>query len=327
MVKIAIIGAGFSGLSAAHLLKNDADITLFEKARGVGGRMSTRRATPYFFDHGAQYFTVCTQPFQSFIQPLIDQNIIKRWDPRYINFDDKEIIERKNWSEENPRYVGVPGMNMVAKHLAKDFNFHINTKITSLHKKGKWQLTDDQGQQYLNFDWVISSVPSPQLVDLMPENFKYKQHINTIKMHPCFSLMLGFEKKFPLEFEAAHITNSDLSWIGVNSHKPERANLFTLIIHSSEKYAKNHINHAHEEVMGHLVAETSRIIGYNLKNVDYKALHLWRYTNTHTRGSSKIFLDYDNKIGACGDWCVGGRVEGAFTSAYNLANKMKEYGL
>ena len=56
MTKIAIIGAGLSGLSVAHLLKNHAEVTLFEKARGVSGRMSTRRAEPYFFDTRSTIF-------------------------------------------------------------------------------------------------------------------------------------------------------------------------------------------------------------------------------------------------------------------------------
>ena len=60
MTKISIIGAGLSGLSVAHLLKDYADITLFEKARGVSGRIASRRAEPYVFDHGAQYFTART---------------------------------------------------------------------------------------------------------------------------------------------------------------------------------------------------------------------------------------------------------------------------
>ncbi|MGB2517422.1 MAG: NAD(P)-binding protein, partial [Pseudomonadales bacterium] len=34
LTKIAIIGAGLAGLSAAHLLKEHSDITVFEKARG-----------------------------------------------------------------------------------------------------------------------------------------------------------------------------------------------------------------------------------------------------------------------------------------------------
>lgn len=43
MKRIAIIGAGLSGLVLARQLASNADITVFEKARGVGGRMSTSK--------------------------------------------------------------------------------------------------------------------------------------------------------------------------------------------------------------------------------------------------------------------------------------------
>ena len=36
------------------------------------------------------------------------------------------------------------------------------------------------------------------------------------------------------------------------------------------------------------------------------------------------FFDIDEKLAVCGDWCCGGRVEGAFLSAYNLAKIFKE---
>jgi len=328
MTNIAIIGAGLAGLSAAHLLKDYADIALFEKARGVSGRMSTRRAEPYFFDHGAQYFTARTKPFQDFIQPLLDQGIIERWNARYVKFKGNQIIERKNWSEEEPRYVGVPGMNQVAKFLSRGLNIHINKRIVSLKHQGKWQLTDEQGQQYADFDWVICTAPSPQTVELLPESFKYHDDIKAIEMRAGFSLMLGFEQSFPIEFAAAHVTESDLCWIAVNSDKPNRLDYFTLMVHSSEEYAETHIDEPHDKVMEHLIAETSRIIGCDVGTADYKTIHGWRYANNDKKVQiNTILLDQEHKLAACGDWCLGGRVEGAFTSAYNLALKMKERDL
>ena len=71
MKKIAVIGAGLSGLTCAHFLKDHAMVTLFEKARGPSGRISTRRALPYIFDHGAQYFTA-RRTFSKFYQPFIE---------------------------------------------------------------------------------------------------------------------------------------------------------------------------------------------------------------------------------------------------------------
>lgn len=58
MKQIAIVGAGTAGLAAAQRLrKPDLVITLFDKSRGLGGRMATRRIEDLQFDHGAQYFT------------------------------------------------------------------------------------------------------------------------------------------------------------------------------------------------------------------------------------------------------------------------------
>ncbi|MDF1683245.1 MAG: FAD-dependent oxidoreductase [Legionellaceae bacterium] len=328
MTKIAIIGTGLSGLSIAHLLKDYADITCFEKARGVGGRMSTRYADPYFFDHGTQYFTARTKPFQYFIQPLLDQGVIERWNARHVKFSGSKIIERINWSDEEPRYVGVPGMNQVGKFLAQGLNIHINTRIVSLNHQGTWQLTDQKNQQYSGFDWVICTAPSPQSSELLPKSFKYHTDLNTVKMLACFSLMLGFEQSFPIEFETAHVTDSDVSWIAVNSSKPKRSNPFTLMVHSSEEYAEAHIDDDREQVMQHLIAETCSIIECDVSKAAYKTIHGWRYANNADKKQKKpIFLDRDHKLAVCGDWCLGGRVENAFTSANELAQTMKENGL
>ena len=43
MTRIAIIGAGLSGLTAADSLKDHAEITIFEKARSVRHLLFTRR--------------------------------------------------------------------------------------------------------------------------------------------------------------------------------------------------------------------------------------------------------------------------------------------
>lgn len=325
MIKIAIIGSGLSGLTFAHLLQDYADITLFEKARGVGGRMSTRRAEPYFFDHGTQYFTARTKRFQDFIHTLIGKGIIERWNAHYVKFRGNQIIEKRNWLDEEPRYVGVPGMSHIAKFLAQGLNIHCNKRITSLNRQGTWQLIDEAGQQSQGFDWVICTAPSPQVVDLLPDSFKYHADIQVIKMRACFSLMLGFEQSLPLDFEAAHVTDSDLSWIAVNSHKPQRPDLFTLMVHSSEDYAEAHIDDDRDQVMKHLINETSHIIGQDVTQANYKNIHGWRYANNaDKKQKSSVFIDQDIKLAACGDWCLGGRVEGAFTSAYDLTKHIKE---
>ena len=58
--KIAILGAGLAGISAARaLIARGHAVTIFDKGRGPGGRLATRRmeaaGRKLQFDHGAQY--------------------------------------------------------------------------------------------------------------------------------------------------------------------------------------------------------------------------------------------------------------------------------
>ena len=56
MTSVAIVGAGSSGLAAAHALQDAGHtVTLFEKNSHVGGRATTRRRGGFIYDPGAQY--------------------------------------------------------------------------------------------------------------------------------------------------------------------------------------------------------------------------------------------------------------------------------
>lgn len=67
-MKIGVIGAGIAGLSCAGMLQTAGHaVMVFDKGRGVGGRIATRRVRApsgdVAIDHGAQYFTMCEPRF------------------------------------------------------------------------------------------------------------------------------------------------------------------------------------------------------------------------------------------------------------------------
>lgn len=322
MINIAILGAGLCGLTVAHKLKPYANVTVFEKARGVGGRMSTKRAEPFYFDQGAQFFTVKTDEFQSFINPMLAQNIVQRWDARFVEFAGKNMISSRVWDKCYPHYVGVPGMNAIAKFLAQDLNIQLNTKIIALQYNNGWNLINDQNLRIGSFDWVISTIPAPQIMEFIPKSFKHYSYLASKHMMGCFSLMLGFHKALPLDFDAALVNDADISWISVNSSKPGRTGDFSLVIHSTNKWAEEHLDDNSEKVMHYLSQETSRIIGKNLEIADHKAIHRWRYANIEKQPTQPMLIDVEQKLVVCGDWCVQGRVESAFVSGLNIANHL-----
>ena len=57
---VSIIGTGLSAIFAARIIqeRSDRKVILFDKARGVGGRLATRRSENGKFDHGLQYFDI-----------------------------------------------------------------------------------------------------------------------------------------------------------------------------------------------------------------------------------------------------------------------------
>ena len=89
--RIAIIGAGLSGLVLARRLASRADVRVFEKSRGPGGRAATRRVGDYSFDHGTQFFTARTRPFRAFLEPLRAAGVVADWPARFAELDDGPV--------------------------------------------------------------------------------------------------------------------------------------------------------------------------------------------------------------------------------------------
>ena len=111
--RIAVIGAGISGLAAARLLtKNGMVCTVFEKSRGLGGRMATREIGEVTFDHGVQYLRRRKSSFSEFMDRCLEEGHIQAWTEKY--------------------FVGVNGMTAPANALAEGLNVEFNYTVKSL---------------------------------------------------------------------------------------------------------------------------------------------------------------------------------------------------
>ena len=71
MTRVAIIGAGISGLACARqLAKAGVSVVVFDKGRGIGGRVATRRAGDLQFDHGAPFVRAQRDDFSALLASL-----------------------------------------------------------------------------------------------------------------------------------------------------------------------------------------------------------------------------------------------------------------
>jgi len=321
-MKIAIIGAGLSGLTAAINLDRTAEITLFEKSRRPGGRICTRYVDSYNFDHGAQFFTARSAEFKEFLKPLIKSGVVDNWKARWIEVKDNKIISRQQWSDDLPRYVGVPSMSIIGKYLSKNLNIKLNTEVSIQKSPKGWNVIDCDGEVFDHYDWVISSIPAEQTLKLLPDCFSHHDALKQKKMLGCYSLMLGFDEALDLDWDAAQLTGTDISWIAVNSSKPGRSGDYSLLVHSTNDWAEEHLNEDVDTVKEYLCSQVAEIIGQNVYSAQHIDLHRWRYANIPRQDQNTLFIDSESKLAACGDWCKKGRIEEAFRSGFDLAKEM-----
>ena len=152
MKTIALIGAGLSGLVAAQQLRSTAGVTVFEKSRGPSGRLSTRDAPPYQFDHGAQYFTARSQAFREFLKPLIAAGHVGEWNAEIVDLDSDRKQAAQKRGGGKPVYVAIPKMNQFGKALASGLTIHYSTRAISLNRShGKWYILDDNNNSHGGF--------------------------------------------------------------------------------------------------------------------------------------------------------------------------------
>jgi predicted NAD/FAD-dependent oxidoreductase len=186
---IAIIGSGMAGITTARTLQQAGHrVTVLEKSKGVGGRMSTRRSEFGSFDHGAQYFTVRDERFRTMMQWALGSapEVARPWAANAVRVLDNQgrTLEAALPSRE-PHWVAQPGMNALVGHMAgpllakKQILQGHQVRLIELAADGKYSLhchnPDDANAKpriISGFDRVLLAIPSVQAQALLQDSAK-----------------------------------------------------------------------------------------------------------------------------------------------------------
>ncbi len=317
--RVAIIGAGMSGLVCASTLAGKGyQVAVFEKSRGVGGRMSTRRAGKSLqFDHGAQYFTVRDPRFLDCVTAWLRDGVAARWDGRIVSMKDGVIKDEKS---DTDRFVATPRMSAICQHLARGICVELETEVAPPVRIGnQWRLVSGS-QELGRFDIVIVSAPPAQSCCLLEAAPELADKVRTVKMHGCWAMMLALSGPSEVEFSGAFIQGSPISWIARDSDKPQRADKpETWVVHASSDWTDRHLDLTVEQVQHLLLNEFWKVTRIKSQSLQFHAAHRWLYALPPEPLAERCQFDDARQIGTCGDWCAGPRVEGAFLSGLAAA--------
>ncbi|MCE2889639.1 MAG: FAD-dependent oxidoreductase [Hyphomonadaceae bacterium] len=326
VASFAIIGAGISGLACGNALAAAGhEVALFDKGRGPGGRMSTRRIdTPLgqaFFDHGAQFFTERDPDFQEAISTLEAQGAVGLWHGQFVRVDGQG---QQHAQGDEPRYVGTPGMNGIVRGLAAGLNPAWAMRVSALSgQKGAWQLHFETGETLGPFDQIICAVPAEQVSDLLAAHTPaIAQQAKAINSLPCWTGLFAFETPLALDWDMARFdAHPVLDVISASVNKPGRTGPATYVVQGRADWSIANLEESADEIATTLFQALAEVCG-PLPTPLVQSAHRWRYARVETSHGPGHLYDGDQGIGACGDWLSGPRVESAWLSGHHLGRHL-----
>lgn len=304
-----IIGAGIAGLMAARALQDaGARVTVFEKSRGFGGRLASKRVGDAVFDQGAQYFTVKDPRFAAWVEKFERAGVVERW-PGGVH----------------RRYIGHPSMTAVAKFLAEGLDVKRDHKVTALGCCDDHWCVDVEGHGCMRAERIILTAPVPQSLALLragefvvPEPLAGR--LAALTYDPCLALLVTLAGRSRLPLEGVQRTTGAVRWAADNQTKGVSPNVAAVTLHLSPEFSERYYGQTDSEVLELVRAEAEDVIGAPIAGA---TLHRWKFSYARTTDAEPFVWWPEEQLGFAGDAFGGARVEGAALSGLALAERVK----
>ena len=306
-MRIGIVGAGMAGLAcAAQLARAGMTPVLFDKGSRPGGRMSTWQTGQYAFDYGAQYFTARDDAFADRVAIWVREGVVAPW-----------------VACGSDAYVGVPGMSAPVAAMARQCDVRWGAAASQIHRDdGQWWVrhagasggTETTGP----FDAVVMAIPAEQAVALLSlHDMDMAREAMLARSQPCLTGMFAFAERIA----APDILRNQgpLAWAARDSSKPGRGGAECWVVQAAAGWSQQHLEMEREAMVAPLLRMFAGVAGVDIPEPVFARAHRWRFAMTGGRNQTPLW-NAALRLGACGDWRVGPRVECAWQSGAALAD-------
>jgi len=331
--RVAVIGAGMAGATCARRLHEaGADVHLFEKSRGVGGRMATRRVRwldagrrehEVAFDHGAPGFSVHSAAFAEFIHRHVQSGDVIRWTPAMAPGSFVPLDGYESW-------IGTPRMPDLCRELTEGLPVtHGRTVDALFGGPGAWCVECLGETLGRDFTHVVLAMPPLQAAALLhPHRPDWAQLGRQRQMLPCWTLMGSMEAAAGLPaWDVAWPLSGPLAWVIRNDRKPGRTAVgggADWVVHANASWSQTHLEMPEEEVQASLLSALADFLDLT-PDWRFSSVHRWRYASVARLDASALqqfWFDARLGLGVCGDYLGGAGVEGAWISGDALGTRI-----
>lgn len=315
-MSIALIGAGAAGAACVSVLRSrGADFSVFEKSRGVGGRLTTRRVGGVIptgelaYDHGAAKFSLHDTLIhalsgsigKSTLQPFADE------------------------------YVAQPAMPQLTKDLLGPAKINTLTEIEKIEgTAGEWWLViknqENQSaapQKAGPFSKIICTAPAPQALKLLAEvNCSWKEELKKISYNPCWALMFTLRGENAQHSLSGDETFAAMTGQNYKAGRTRHDQLQSWVAHAGSSWSLAHLEETAEHVNTQLLPKALDRLGASAEQVIHSAAHRWRYATVQNSLEVDVLCDDSAGLFYAGDGCLGTGVAGALQSGLSLGRKL-----
>ena len=311
-MRVAVVGAGVSGLVAARQLADEHDVVVFDKGRSVGGRLATRRIGAARLDHGAQFFTARGDGFQRQVDDWVARDVARIW---CHGFDGD--------GDGYPRYCGTTGMNALAKDLASGLDCHTSRLVFACRPtEVGWDVVIDDGVVH-EADALVLTCPIPQSWALLvqaqvgvPDQLFRREYHRTIGLLTVLDRPSAVAAPGGAQFDPTDV-DAPFGFIGDNAAKGISP-VPVVTFHATQPWSTEHWDDDTETLRDLLLERARPWIG-DATVIDAQ-VKKWRFAGPVEPWPDPCWVDDEHRLVLAGDLFAGPKVEGAFDSGLAAAS-------
>lgn len=327
-IGVAVVGAGIAGLTCARALADAGyEVVVFDKGRGPGGRMASRRAEiageTVRFDHGTRHFTATDPRFVNQVTGWIEQGVVAPWSAAGAN-----------------QFVGVPGMNAPLHALAEGLDIRWNSRVMGIVERGNWSLITLEESEFEATNAVVA-IPPEQAADLFDGEWpEFAAICRQTESEPCWTVMAAFANPLPIEKDLVSDPSGAIAEAARDSAKPGRGGPERWVIQASAEHSRTILDQSKEDVAKNLLALFFAQMGIAPVNPVHLVAHRWLYAQAKSvhippetwpavrpeaplpDPATYLYDQGYTRIALAGDWLVAPSVEGAWLSGLAAAELM-----
>ena len=332
--RIAVIGTGIAGAACARALSLAGHaVHVFDKSRGPGGRLATRRidwvdaqgqACTARLDHGAVGITARSAAFQDFVDQALHAGWLAEWVPA--------LATQSLPLEGGARvYLPVPRMPALCRHLLDGVAASWSFAVDELHHSPVgWQVAARGERHGTHFDAVVLALPPAQAAPLLaPHHSDWARHASVAPMQPCWTLMgvadaAADEPGTTARWDLAQPLTGPLACVLRNDARPGRERVpgqAHWVAHARAGWSRRHLEQPAAWVQAEMQTALAEYCGRPV-NWLHCEVHRWRYAMPRAQRvapAEACWWDAAQGLGVCGDFLGVCGVEGAWLSAQALA--------